>query len=162
MGAKDYSNDSGRRFFCVYNGKKYYMACHRFYENDKYDKISTKLIFHSNRTLHGENFIYENFEDGKFCLYSKNDDDGMKNWMLYIHKQQNNDNFTPVFDKNNCSYFTLEKTDNDYVYIKDMQYNVYIYLNKYKERDSNRKGISFYAGATLNKKNATKFKYIDI
>ena len=160
-GAHDYSKDEGRRFFCRYNGKKYYMACHKFYENDIYDKESTKIIFHTNHTLYGENFSYESFENGKFCLYYKDEKDGMKNWMLFIYKQENIDNFTPVFHKNKCSHFIMENAENNYFYIKELQYNAYLYLNKHKKRDSNNFGTSFYAGATLERNRATKFKYKD-
>ena len=156
----DYSNNGGRRFFCDYKGTRYYMACHKFYKNDIYDEESTKLMFHSNHKLYGENFTVENFENGRFRLYYKDDKDGMKNWMLFIHKQQDVDNFTPVFHKNNCSEFIFEKADetNEYFYIKDIKYNVYLYLNNHKERDS----TSFFAGAIVEKNRATKFKYNDV
>jgi hypothetical protein len=162
MGAlHDFSNDGGRRFYCYYNGTKYYMACHNYYKNDKFDEESTKLIFHSNHIFGGENFTYEDFGN-KFRLYYKDDFNGMKSWMLFIHKQQNIDNFTPVFHKNNCSEFIFEKACDDYFYIKDTQYNVYLYLNHHKERDSNKDGKSFYAGATFERDRATLFKYNDI
>ena len=60
-GTHDYSNDGGRRFFCYNNGTKYYMACNKVHKSDEYDEFSTKLMFHSNSTLYGENFTYENF-----------------------------------------------------------------------------------------------------
>ena len=161
-GTHDYSNDGGRRFFCYNNGTKYYMACNKCHENDKYDEVSTKLMFHSNHRLHGENFNFENFGNERFRLYYKDDRDCMKSWMLFIHKQQDIDNFTPVFHKNNCSEFTFENAGDNYFYIKDIKYNVYLYLNNHKERDSNEYGTSFYAGATSERNRATKFKYNDI
>ena len=82
--------------------------------------------------------------------------------MLFIHKQQDIDNFTPVFHKNNCSEFIFENGDDDYFYIKDTKYNVYLYLNNHKERDSNNYGTSFFAGATSERNRATLFKYNDI
>ena len=163
MGSHNYALDGGRRFFCFYNNQRYYLACHRLYEYDKYDNESTKLNLHNNGKLRGENFSYENFENGKFCLYYKdNDDYEMKNWMLYIHKHQNAEYFTPLFHKNNCSQFILENADNNYVYIKEVKYNVYLYLNDSKKRDSNSYGISFYAGASTEKDKATKFRIEDI
>ena len=161
-GTHDYSNDGGRRFFCYNNGTKYYMACNKCYENDKYDEVSTKLMFHSNHKLYGQNFNFENFGNERFRLYYKDDRDCMKSWMLFIHKQQDIDNFTPVFHKNNCSEFTFENVGNGYFYIKDIKYNVYLYLNNHKERDYNSSGTSFFAGATSERNRATKFKYNDI
>ena len=110
-----------------------------------------------------KNFSYENFGNGKFCLYYKdNDDYKMKNWMLYIHKDQNAEYFTPLFHKKNCSQFILENADNNFVYIKEVKYNVYLYLNDSKKRDSNSYGTSFYAGASTEKDKATKFRIEDI
>ena len=119
-------------------------------------------MFHSNHKLYGENFNFENFGNGRFRLYYKDNCDGMKSWMLFIQKQQDMDNFTPVFHKNNCSEFILENAGDDYFYIKDIRYNVYLYLNNHKERDSNNSGTSFFAGATSERNRATKFKYNDI
>ena len=87
MGAQhDYSFDGGRRFYCKYKGKNYYLTCHIYYPNDKFDKVSTKVISHKEPRFHGENFTFENFSNGKFCLYYKGDADNMKNWIFYIHK----------------------------------------------------------------------------
>ena len=164
MGGHDYSQDGGRRFYCLYNETRYYMACHKRYESDIFDQDSAKLIFHSNPKLRGENFGFEIFENGRFRLYYRDGDDyNLKNYMLFIQKQQNVNNFTPVFHKNNCSEFILENAEeNNTYYIKDTQNNVYLYLNKFRKRDSNSSGTSFYAGATLERNSATKFQFEDI
>ena len=154
----DYSKDKGRRFFCEYNGKTYYITAHKFYSNDKFDKDSTKLMLHTYSSFHGANLSFENYPNGEFTFYYKDDADGMKNWMLYIHKQSDIDYFTPMFHKNKCSMFVLESSDANSVYIKETKYNVFLYLNETKKRDSN----SFYVGATPEINKATKFKYRDI
>ena len=157
MGIIDYSHDGGRRFYCKYIGKKYYLACHRFYSNDKFDSESTLLMAHVDPKFHGENFTYEFFSD-EFCLYYKDDRDGMKNWMLYIHKQSNIEYFTPMFHKTKCSKFVFETLDDGFVLIKEKNFNVYLYLNEAKKRDIN----SYYIGATKDINKATKFKYFDV
>ena len=157
-GGHDYSKDEGTRFFCYYNGQRYYMACHRFFEADKYDTESSKLIFHTNPRYLGENFFCEYFAKKRFCIYYKDNTDGMKNWMLFIVKQQKGNYFTPVFNKNKCSMFILENAGKNYFYIKETLYNVYLYLNSYKKRTDS----SFYAGATLERNKATKFQFNDI
>ena len=164
MGGHDYSRDGGRRFYCYYNETRYYMACHKRYESDIFDQESAKLLFHSNHTLRGENFSFESFENGRFRLYYRDGDDyNLKNYMLFIHKQQDMNNFTPVFHKNKCSEFILENTEeNNKYYIKETGNNVYLYLNRYRKRDSNGSGTSYYAGATLERNRATKFEFIDI
>ena len=154
----DYSTDKVRRFFCQYNGKTYYISSQRFYSNDKFDNESTKLIVHKWSSFHGANLAFENNPNGEFTFYYKDDADGMKNWMLYIHKQSDIDYFTPMFHKNKCSMFVLESSDANSVYIKETKYNVFLYLNETKKRDSN----SFYVGATTEINKATKFKYKDI
>ena len=50
------------------------------------------------------------------------------------------------------------RVDQDYFYLKETKYNVYLYMNLSKERDSN----SYYAGSTTLREKATKLKYIDI
>ena len=116
MGA-DYSNAGGRRFYCRLNGKNFYMACHRYYSNDKFNSVSTILIFHSNPKFHGENFTFETFNSNEQCIYYKDDADRMRNWILYVDKQKDIDYFTPVFHKTKCSKFTLERIDNDFFFI---------------------------------------------
>ena len=154
----DYSNDGGRRFFCKYKDKNFYLACHRYYSNDKFDKESTKVMFHNEPKFFGENFTFEQFKNGEFCLYYKDDADNMKNWILYIHKQPNMDYYTPLFHKTQCSKFVLDRVDLDYFYIRETNYNVYLYLNETKQRDDG----SYYAGACSDIKRATKFKFIDV
>ena len=154
----DFSQDGGRRFFCNYNGRKFFLTSHRFYSNDKFDNESTKLILHTFSSFHGANFTFENNEHGEFTFYYKDDADGMRNWMLYIYKQSDIDYFTPMFHKNKCSMFALENSDNNSVYIRETKYNVYLYLNEAKKRDIN----SYYVGASPDKNKATKFNYIDI
>ncbi len=139
----DYSHDGGRRFYCTYNLERYYLASHRWYSSDKFDDDSTLLIVHNNPKFHGENFTCDNFSSNEFCLYYKDDRDGMKNWMLYIHKQSNDDN-------------------EDSFLIKETRNNVYLYMNLAKPRDLNKDGCSFYVGASTERDKATKFKYIDI
>jgi len=159
----DYSHDGGRRFYCTYNLERYYLASHRWYSSDKFDDDSTLLIVHNNPKFHGENFTCDNFSSNEFCLYYKDDRDGMKNWMLYIHKQSNDDYFTPIFHRNKCSKFILERVDNeDSFLIKETRNNVYLYMNLAKPRDLNKDGCSFYVGASTERDKATKFKYIDI
>ena len=119
LGGHDYSHDGGRRFFCCFGGQRYYMACHRVLEGDKYDKESSKLMFHNNPRYRGENFDCEHFVDEKFCLYYKDDCDGMKNWMLFIEKQKDENYFTPVFHRIKCSNFIMENAGNNFFYIKD-------------------------------------------
>ena len=157
MGMPDYSHDGGRRFYCVHNGKNYYLACHKYYSNDKFDKDSTLLLVHNNPRFQGENFSYEYFSN-EFCLYYKDNTDGMKNWMLYIHKQSNIEYYIPMFHRTKCSKFEFENVDDGFVLIKETYYNVYLYLNEAKKRDSN----SFYIGATPERNKATKFKYFDV
>ncbi len=161
--AHDYSHDGGRRFYCTHNLERYYLACHRWYSCDKFDGDSTLINVHNNPRLYGENFSCDNFEN-EFCLYYKDDKDGMKNWMLYIHKQSNNDYYTPIFHRSKCSKFILEydDNDNDSFFIKETHYNVYLYMNLAKLRDLNKDGCSFYVGASSERDKATKFKYIDI
>lgn len=77
----DYSQEGGRRFYCKYNDKKYYLASHRYYSRDKFDDNLTLLIVHIDPRLHGENFTCDYFSNG-ICLYYKDNRDGMKNWML--------------------------------------------------------------------------------
>ena len=163
MGVPDYSHDGGRRFYCTYNLENYYLGCHRYHSSDKFDGDSTLLMVHNNPKFYGENFSYEYFSN-EFCLYYKDDRDGMKNWMLYIHKQANNDYFVPMFHRNKCSKFILETVDNDNdsFLIKEITYDVYLYMNLAKPRDLNSFGCSFYVGASKEKNKATKFKYIDI
>lgn len=154
----DYSQDGGRRFYCKYNDKKYYLASHRYYSKDKFDDDSTLLIVHKDPWFHGENFTCDYFSNG-ICLYYKDNRDGMRNWMLYIHKQSNNDYFIPMFHRSKCSKFILETIDDTkYFYIKETQNNVYLYMNEAQKRDDN----SYYVGATSEKNKATRFKYIDI
>ena len=157
MGIPDYSHDGGRRFYCIYNGNKYYLACHNFYSNDKFDNDSTLLMVHKIHKFYGENFSYEYFSN-EFCLYYKDDRDGMKNWMLYIHKQSNNDYYTPMFHRTKCSKFIFENVGDGFVLIKETYFNVYLYMNEAKKRDIN----SFYVGTTPERNKATKFKYFDI
>ena len=157
MGIGDQTHDGGRRFYCTYKGNKYYLACHKYYSKDKFDNDSTLLMMHNNHKFYGENFTYEFFSNG-FCLYYKDDKDGMKNWMLYIHKQSNNDYYTPMFHRTKCSKFIFENIDNDFFLIKETHYDAYLYMNEAKKRDIN----SFYAGSTTERDKATKFKYLDI
>ena len=157
MGIIDYSQDGGRRFYCIYNGNKYYLACHKFYSKDKFDNDSTLLMVHNNPKFYGENFSYEYFSN-EFCLYYKDDRDGMKNWMLYIYKQSNNDNYTPMFHRTKCSKFIFENVDDGFLIIKETYFNVYLYMNEANKRDIN----SFYVEATPERDKATKFKYLDI
>ena len=161
MGVPDYSHDGGRRFYCTYNLENYYLACHRWWSSDIFDDDSTLLMVHNNPKFHGANFTYEYFAN-EFCLYYKDDRDGMKNWMLYIHKQSNNDYYIPVFHRNKCSKFILEEADDGSFYIKETIYNVYLYMNLAKQRDTNIFGCSFYVGASSERNKASKFKYIDI
>ena len=58
--------------------------------------------------------------------------------------------------------FILETTEDDSFLIKEIHYNVYLYMNLAKPRDLNKDGCSFYVGASSEKAKATKFKYIDI
>ena len=66
----------------------------------------------------------------------------MKNWMLYVHKQENNNYYTSVFHRTKCSKFLLERSgeDRDTFLIKETLYNVYLYINVAKPRDDNDYG----------------------
>ena len=71
MGSHNYYLDGGRRFFCFYNNQRYYLACHRLYDYDKYDNESTKLNLHNNGTLRGEIFLMKILEMKNFVFIIK-------------------------------------------------------------------------------------------
>ena len=111
----------------------------------------------------GLNFNRDDFGN-EICLYYKDDAFDMKNWMLYVHKQENNNYYTSVFHRTKCSKFLLERfgEDRDTFLIKETLYNAYLYINSAKPRDDNNYGSSYYVGACSNRNKASRFKSIMI
>ena len=150
-----YYEDSGTRFYCIYNKEKYYLACHNYYDKDKLDKDSILLMVHNNWRDHGMNFEIKAYKNG-ICLSYKDNvyGYGMKNWNLYIR------NGIPVFDKYSTSDLVFEPCGGD-ILIKVIDSNSYLYMDLSKKRDDNIYGRSFYVGVTKDRNKATRFNRID-
>ena len=108
----NYSKDGGLRFYTKYNSQKYQLACHKHYQKDSFDEDSVLLIVDSNPKLKGLIFNCDDFGN-EIWLYYKDDAFDMKNWMLYVHKQENNNYYTSVFHRTKCSKFLLERFGED-------------------------------------------------
>ena len=152
-GPHKYYEVSWTRFYCVYGDKEYYLACRKFYEEDKLDEDSILLIVHTNWKFHGMNFKIKPYKNG-ICLSYIDDADGLKNWNLAIKDGK------PVFHRYSISDFVFEPFDG-FIKIKDINSNSYLYMDTSKERDNNSYGRSFYVGVTKDRNKATRFKRID-
>ena len=148
-----YYEDSGTRLYCIYNKQKYYLACHKFYEEDKLDEDSILLIVHTNWKFYGLNFEIKAYKNGISLAY-KDNVYGMKNWNLAIKDGK------PVFHRYSISDFVFEPFDG-FIKIKDINSNSYLYMDLTKKRDDNNYGISYYVGVTKDRNKATRFKRID-
>ena len=148
-----YEEDSGTRLYCIYNNQKYYLASHKYYDEDKLDEDSVLLIVHNNWRDAGMNFEIKAYKNG-ICLSYKDNVFGMKNWNLYIK------NGIPVFHRYSTSDLVFEPFG-EYILIKDINSNSYLYMDLSKKRDDNKYGRSFYVGICKDRNKATKFKRID-
>ena len=153
-GPHKYYEDSGTRFYCLYNNQQYYLACHKFYEKDKLDNDSILVIVHTNwKRFHGMNFKIKAYKNG-ICLSYIDDADGLKNWNFAIR------NGKPVFSRYSISDLVFEPCNGD-ILIKVIDSNSYLYMDLSKKRDDNSYGRSYYVELTKDRKKATRFKRVD-